>query len=158
MFELEADEDVDIQKTVTQAVNRMRTLAGNIATLESTISDKEYDETLLQSVIASIRDPTLRGILISTKDDFVYASNVAVTRMELLTLYNKMQSYTDALKSLVGPSSLCSICFERPVDAFVKECGHSFCMQCIRANRTSKCPMCRADYGGFEGVKSLIFS
>ena len=54
----------------------------------------------------------------------------------------------------------CSVCQERPKDAAVITCGHTFCTHCIRsthASRNRRCPVCTKGFS-MDNVKHIYLA
>ena len=47
----------------------------------------------------------------------------------------------------------CKICYKNPIDQILKDCGHTFCKECL--DNVKKCPMCD---GNVENVSKIYFA
>jgi hypothetical protein len=48
----------------------------------------------------------------------------------------------------------CKICMEKPLDAVLKNCGHTMCFECAKKMKKEKkdCPTCREKIMGFQKI------
>lgn len=129
---------------------------------ERKIETFEFHESILQNAIESIQDSDLQSKLQTVQNEYRAQHTIDILRLNLTEMYSRKADLVLRVKSLFVYTetsvALCSVCLEKPVDTFLKMCGHTFCASCIGKNsKNSKCPQCRAVYSPME-VRGLIFS
>ena len=150
---------------ILKCIQEFKDLCASIDDRETSVADIEHNEKVLDECRRGIRnDPVLLLEMQTVADGYKRKTRIEQVRYELMSLYDKKQNISESIKLILnltddesGRVYSCPICFERKVSRFISVCGHTYCVQCIDANRRFTCPMCRTQYDPTH-VRSLIFS
>lgn len=151
----------NVKSTIDVYTERLAVIKTEIEIMESKLKELETDEKIILDTVKSVIHEPVKSQLLQIVIDFQRNNDIDSMRSKVHDLYAERNEMTSDIKSLfiVGdfPSHICSLCLERPVDVFLRQCCHTYCSQCISKNKTDKCPMCRTTYA-FMDVRTLIFS
>ncbi len=150
-----------VKTTFDVYTQRLNEIKADIEMYEKNIKYIETDESILVSAVNELDNSQLKEKVKIIINEFRDIHNLHNKRENLDDLYQERRDILNDIKSLFVvadlPVNLCSLCLERPVDIFLKECCHTFCSQCLSKISYNKCPMCRTHYT-FTDVRTLIFS
>jgi cell division protein FtsB len=150
-----------VKTTIDIYTQRLNEIKAEIEMRETHIKLLEDDETILVSAETTVENTSLKDKIKKLIDEFRETHIIHKKKENLNDLYQERRDMLNDIKSLFIvadlPTNLCSLCLERPVDIFLKECCHTFCSQCLSKISYNKCPMCRTSYT-FTDVRTLIFS
>lgn len=137
-----------ITSSVEDAGSVLRKLREGLAS-GRLIQDKDLDDLLLaESTYIEKLDSMRKLFSEATEAKIRESQDVLNTISGKLTLNREL--IHDFLKSIIPEenrkSNLCSICFEKELNACLNPCGHSFCKECTGKFHNSSCPTCRTRY------------
>lgn len=151
----------DIKSAFDTYTHQFNAIKANIELLEMNVQSTEKNEKILKDAYESMDDRDLKASLLELLQDYVIKSKLDASRSELIKLYDERSDMVNDIKRLLVtmdlPSNMCPLCFEKPVDVFIKVCGHTYCSKCIALFGKVNCPMCRSVYT-YNDIRNLIFS
>lgn len=151
----------DVQSTIDMYTNRFAVIKAEIELAEISLKILETDENLLSNVIQNIQNSHVKQKITDVLYEYKEHNRISEKRSKLMELYTERVEMINEIKRLFVQmdlqATMCSLCIEKNVDVYLKECGHTFCAKCLGRNVQHKCPMCRTPYC-FNDVRNLIFS
>lgn len=137
-----------IQKSVEDAGNLLRKVREDLG-YGRLIEDKDLDDLLLvESNYIQKLDSMQK--LFSTATESKIQESQGILESISGNLNVNRELIHDFLKSIIPEEqqkiNLCSICFEKEINACLNPCGHSFCKGCTEKFQNTSCPSCRVRY------------
>ena len=89
------------------------------------------------------------------KTSTIWITGIAPLQNLVLDLQppNKKDKNQNVAQSDPESVNECKICMERPLDAVLKNCGHTMCFECAQKMEEKKyCPTCREKISGFQKI------
>ena len=151
----------EVKSTIEMYTTRFEVLKAEIELAEMSIKIIETDETLISNVIQNINNVHLKQKFVDILSDYREQTGITKKRNDIMEMYTERSDMVNEIKRLFVQmglqATLCSLCLEKNVDVYLKECGHTYCARCLGRNNSPRCPMCRTPYA-FTDVRNLIFS
>lgn len=150
--------DLMLKEEFVNYVSQYKILDNKIVCHEDEIERIECD---IKKLTLDLYDEDTNTEIYKLKSNLEEKTKYTEKKKELDDMYLKKCRMLDNIKNLLqveGTHSLiCPVCFEKNVNSFIRQCGHTFCSFCINSVRHKNCPMCRSHFDIFD-IKSLIFS
>lgn len=113
------------------------------------IDDKDLDDLLLAESTYLQKLDTISKLYFEANEKKIKESTEILESISGKLKMNR-ELIHEFLKSIIPEesrkSNLCSICFEKELNACLNPCGHSFCKDCTTKFVSRSCPSCRINY------------
>ena len=137
------------QKTISYLSQQQKVTLNNLEKMEGKLENYHEEVTVKQQELKKLVLDTR-----STLNNQVKQQGILQNLVLDLKTPNEKDRNQNVAQSAPELVIECKICMEKPLDAMLKNCGHTMCFECAKKMKKEKkdCPTCREKIMGFQKI------